>query len=78
MAFIQAISEGEATGLLRELYDAEFNDLGYVPNYSKALSLRPETLEAWNNMLMGVRKKMRLRRYELVTIAAAMALKCTY
>jgi len=33
---------------------------------------------AWRNLQNAVRAKMRLRRYELVTFAAADALRCTY
>ena len=38
--------------------------------------LRPEVYRAWQNLLNSIRSKMRLRRFELVTLAAA--LKCTY
>lgn len=78
MAFVKTVQENEAAGLLKELYDADLKNLGYIPNYSKTLSLRPEVLAAWQNLLKSFRTNMRLRRYELVTIAAATALKCTY
>ncbi len=78
MAFVNTISEKEATGLIKELYTADQEKLGYIPNYTQALSLRPEVLVAWQNLLKSFRTNMRLRRYELVTIAAATALKCTY
>ena len=78
MAFIKTISEEQADGLLAELYQAAQKTNGYVPNYAKAFSLHPEVYDAWTKLISAIRSKMRLRRYELVTIASAMALKCTY
>lgn len=52
--------------------------MGYVPNHAKVFSLRPEVLEAWRAFQGSIRKNLRLRRYELVTLAAAMALNCRY
>ena len=78
MAFIKTISEEQADGLLAELYQAAQKTNGYVPNYVKAFSIHPEVYEAWTKLIGAIRSKMRLRRYELVTFATAMALKCTY
>ena len=49
-----------------------------VDLYRKALSLRPEAIDAWQKLLYAVRSPMDARRYELVTIAAAAALRCSY
>jgi alkylhydroperoxidase/carboxymuconolactone decarboxylase family protein YurZ len=78
MAFIHTIPEDEATGKLRELYDADLKNLGHVANYTKAMSLRPAVIEAWRNLSAAIRANLDLRRYELVTIAAASALRCKY
>ena len=40
--------------------------------------LRPGVYEAWVNLQGSIRRNMRLRRYELVTIVAAARLGCTY
>ncbi len=76
--FIQTVSEVEAEGKLRELYEGDRKSMGYVPNHARVFSLRPEVLEAWRAFQGSIRKNMRLRRYELVTMAAAMALNCRY
>jgi uncharacterized peroxidase-related enzyme len=76
--FIQTVSEAEAEGKLREIYDGDRKNLGYVPNHAKVFSLRPEVLEAWRVFQGSIRKNLRLRPYELITLAAAMALKCRY
>jgi hypothetical protein len=44
----------------------------------KAMSLQPEAIEAWQKLIAAVRAPMDTRRYELVTIAAAAALRCSY
>lgn len=76
--FIQTIPEAEAEGKLREIYEGDRKSMGHVPNHAKVFSLRPEVLEAWRAFQGSIRKNLRLRRYELVTLAAAMALKCRY
>lgn len=78
MAYIKTISLDQAEGLVHELYQADLKSKGYVPNYTEAFSIHPEIYQAWLNLIGTVRSKMRLRRYELVTFAAAMALECTY
>lgn len=76
--FIQIVRESDAEGKLREIYEGDRKSLGYVPNHARVFSLRPEVLEAWRAFQGSIRKNLRLRRYELVTLAAAMALNCRY
>ncbi|MER3459418.1 MAG: hypothetical protein C4309_13000 [Chloroflexota bacterium] len=78
MTYIQTIPPEEAQGKLRELYDQDLKANGYVANYTQALSLRPEVIAAWRALSGAIRSNMDLRRYELVTIATASALHCTY
>jgi len=78
MAFIETISEDQAEGLVQDLYQATRKSMGYVPNYVKAFSLHPQVYDAWTKLIGAIRSKMRLRRYELVTLASAMVLECTY
>ena len=78
MTFIKTISEEEAEGLLQDQFQAAQKNMGYAPNYMKVFSLRPEVYDAWTKLIGAIRSKMRLRRYELVTFASAMALDCTY
>ena len=78
MAFIHTIQTEEAVGKLKVIYDHELETQGYIANGTMTLSLRPEVFAAWESLLKTIRSKMRLRRYELVTLAAASALHCTY
>lgn len=78
MTFIHTILPEEATGSLKEIYDEQIKKLGYIPNYHKTFGLRPEVSLAWRNLQNTIRKNLPLRRFELVTLSAALALKCTY
>jgi uncharacterized peroxidase-related enzyme len=78
MAFIDTVSPAEAEGPVREMYDRQQRAYGYVPNYAKVFSHRPEVMQLWSDLLYGVRRNMDKRRFELVTVAAAMAVRSTY
>ena len=78
MAFIKTIPEDQAENLLKDWYQAEAKTNGYVPNYTKVFSLNPEAYDGWKKLIGTVRSRMRLRRYELVTFATAMATGCSY
>jgi uncharacterized peroxidase-related enzyme len=76
MAYIEMIPEAE--GKLHDLYEGDRKTFGYVPNHLQLFSERPEVNEAWRALQMSIRKHMRLRDYELVTMAAAQVLSCRY
>ncbi len=78
MSYIREIPLEEAGGALREIYDAEIRESGYVANDTLVMSLRPDVLVAFNEFKRRIRSHMRLRRYELVTLASAAAIGCKY
>jgi uncharacterized peroxidase-related enzyme len=78
MAFIRTIQEDEATGLVRQLYDQDLATDGYVNNTTKVFSLHPEVAVTWSALGRAIRSNMDPRRYELVTVAAAVELRSTY
>jgi uncharacterized peroxidase-related enzyme len=78
MAFIETVPPKVATGDVREMYSRQQRKYGYVPNYAKTFSQRPEIMKLWADLLYGIRKHMDKRRFELVTVAAAMAVRSTY
>ena len=77
MAFIETIPPGQATGILRELYDDDLKNYGYVRTSTMALSLRPESIEAWDYLNKATNSTMNPRHYELATIAATSNLQCS-
>ena len=78
MAFISTIPEELAAGATATMYQRAKETFGYVPNMTKVFSHRPEVMAAWSALLTSIKDKMDARRYELVTIAAAKALRSSY
>lgn len=78
MTFIQTIPEDAADGELADLYQADLDADGFVGNMTKAFSLRPGALRAWEHLGEGIRADMDLRTYELATLAAARRLRSSY
>ncbi|MCB9100827.1 MAG: carboxymuconolactone decarboxylase family protein [Anaerolineales bacterium] len=78
MAFINTIPEEDASGDVRRMYEENRKPEGYIPNYVLAFSHRPEVMSAWGNLLGVIKSKMDTRRYELVTLATARALRHSY
>ncbi|WP_454849129.1 carboxymuconolactone decarboxylase family protein [Rhizobium binxianense] len=66
---------GEKTAAM---YAAAEESYGYLPNMYRAFGHRPEVMENWGALLASIRGHMSLRRYELVTLAAAKELKSSY
>ena len=78
MSFLETIDEGAAREKVAEQYEEEKSSRGYLPNYVQTFSLRPEVFEAWGSLITTIKRNMDLRRYELVTLAAAQALQSSY
>jgi len=78
MAFIDTIPVNEASGDVRAMYEGNQAIFGYVPNLAKVFSHRPKVNAAWANLLGSVRSNLDTRRYELITLAAARALRSSY
>jgi uncharacterized peroxidase-related enzyme len=74
--YLETVAPDAASGVVREMYDQDLGDLGYVATDTQLFSLQPEVYAAWVPLARAVRKTTRLRRYELLTIVAARALGC--
>jgi uncharacterized peroxidase-related enzyme len=48
--------------------------MGYVPSHTKAMSINPEAYKAWQSLVKAIVSSLGLRRFELVTLAAAQAI----
>lgn len=75
MAFVSTIRPARATGEVREMYLRQQAKYGYVPNYAKLFSHRPEVMKRWAALLSEIRRHMSPRRFELATFAAAHTLR---
>lgn len=78
MPFIKTVPPADATGAVREMYERQQTKFGYVPNYAKLFSHRPEVMRLWADLLTGIRRHLDRRRFELVTLAAAHSLRNSY
>jgi uncharacterized peroxidase-related enzyme len=78
MSYINTVPAAEATGAVRALYERQQGKYGYVPNYAKVFCHRPEIMPLWADLLYGIRKNLDRRRFELVTVAAAVSVRSSY
>jgi uncharacterized peroxidase-related enzyme len=79
--YIKLVEEREATGALKEDYDAALERAGKVFNIVKAMSLRPGVLRAsmtlYREIMFGESGLSRKERELLATVASA-AQSCDY
>lgn len=78
MTYIATIPPDTAHGEVHAMYERQRRHFGYVPNYARVFSHRPEVLERWAALLSGIRRRIDPQRFELVTLAAAHALGNRY
>ena len=78
MWYIQPVADENVEAALREVYSQDIEIDGYVKNTSRVWSHRPEMISLWLPLMKSIRSNLRLRTYELVTIAAAHAIGCVY
>jgi uncharacterized peroxidase-related enzyme len=78
MAFIDTVNAADATGEVRDMYARQQRSYGFVPHYATIFSHRPGLMKLWSDLLYGIRRNMDKRRFELVTVAAAMSVRSTY
>jgi hypothetical protein len=78
MPFIRTVPPEHATGILKEFYDQDLREDGYLGGTTQGFSLRPEVFSLILQLLRSIKNNMDPRRYELVTLTAASRLRCTY
>jgi uncharacterized peroxidase-related enzyme len=78
MSFIHTTAPNDTTGRARAMLERQERHYGYVPNYAKVFSDRPDVMDLWADLLAGIRRHIEPRRFELVTFAAALELRSSY
>lgn len=81
MAWIKTLSLDEATGKLRELYDAAVKRAGRVFQILRVQSLNPHALEASTELyktLMHGPSPLSRRQREMLAVVVSRANKCFY
>lgn len=78
MSILETIPESEATGVVADAYRDDIEDQGFVASHTRVMSLNPEALAAWEQLIGAIARPMGKRRYELVTLAAARAIRSAH
>jgi uncharacterized peroxidase-related enzyme len=78
MWHIQPVADENVDSALREYYNQDIEKDGYIWNVNRVWSHRPEMISLWMPLIKSIRSHLRLRTYELVTIAAAQSIGCVY
>jgi len=71
MPYLPTVPPEEATGEVKDMYDKDLAQHGYVANYTRAFSVRPDVETVWLALKDAITSSMDPRLYELATVAAA-------
>jgi uncharacterized peroxidase-related enzyme len=74
MTILNTPAEDEVTGLAAEMYADDLASIGYVPSHTRAMAINPEAEHAFVELIRTIAPSLGMRRYELVTLAAAGAI----
>lgn len=74
MTIIRTPEPDEVTGEAAELYAKDEAAFGYVPSHTRVMANNPAAVHAFEQLVRASRRTMDIRRYELVTLAAAEAI----
>ena len=74
MPFIDTIPAAQARGEVRAMYERQQDAWGYLPDYARIFSHRPEVMARWGRMLAEINRPVEPRRMEMMTLAAALEL----
>ncbi|WP_322411964.1 carboxymuconolactone decarboxylase family protein [Microbacterium invictum] len=77
MSVIRTPTDAEVEGAAATLYAEDRESLGYVTTHTRVTALNPEAVAAFEQLIRAVVPSLGMRRYELVTLAAAGALGST-
>ena len=82
MPLYRTVSEEEATGKIKEVYEdiKATKGIDFVPNFWKALSVNPDHLEAvWRKLKVVMKPgKLDLRTKEIIALAVSIVNNCEY
>ena len=78
MPYLQTVPPEDASGEVKAMYDKDLAAQGYVANYTRAFSARPDVLQRWLALKDAITSGMDPRLYELATVAAATAIRSSY
>ncbi|MEH6568868.1 MAG: carboxymuconolactone decarboxylase family protein [Halioglobus sp.] len=78
MPFIDTVPVAQCSGQVKNMYLRQQASWGFVPNYAKVFSHRPELMKAWAGLLHCLEESVDQQTFDLVTLAASQALGSSY
>lgn len=78
MSFIAESDSACLEPRVQAMYQRQIDAFGYLPNYAPLFSHRVEVIDVWAELLRTLRRHVEPRLFELVTLAAAIAVKGSY
>ncbi|MFC8597715.1 carboxymuconolactone decarboxylase family protein [Isoptericola sp. NPDC057191] len=75
MTIIRTVDPADATGEVGDVYADDVASLGYVPSHTRVMAVDVEAHLAFEHLAGTIASGLGLRLYELVTLAAAKALR---
>ena len=82
MPWIRTVAPGEATGLLKRIYDEALARAGKVFNVLSLQSLRPEVLQAgidlYQELMLSPKSPLSRAQREMIAVAVSRANDCHY
>ena len=78
MPYLHTVPPEDAAGEVKAIYDQDMAAQGYIANYARAFSGRPEVYAGWLGLKDAISSQMDPRLYELATVAAATAMRSSY
>ncbi|TXK19580.1 carboxymuconolactone decarboxylase family protein [Homoserinibacter sp. GY 40078] len=74
MTIIRTPEPSDVTGDAAQLYADDLEAMGYVPSHTRVMATNAPAVRAFEDLIRASIRTMDLRRYELVTLAAAEAI----
>ena len=81
MAYVKQVTEGEATGTLKRVYDAAVSRSGGVPNIIRVMSLDARTVQASMQLYVSLMKPtnaLEAARREMLAAVVSNVNECYY
>ena len=75
MTFIHQTNLEDSDESTQKLFKRHQQHYGFVPNYTKLYKNRVGVMDAWATLQSTIKANVKLHEFELVTLAAAMAMK---
>jgi uncharacterized peroxidase-related enzyme len=74
MSFIHTVPPATAPAEVAAMYRRQQQALGYVPNYAKAFSHRPELMARWAALFAEIKRPLQRRRVLMLSFVSALEL----